>query len=460
MSVLHMSEREPQLTTFGTGWRKFRIKHVARALIGLTYSPDDVVSSGIGTPVLRANNIQNGKLNLDGLIYVEGAIPDKLRLRDGDILICSRNGSRNLIGKNGRVTSEHFGMTFGAFNMVVRSEISEFLYWILQSSIFDEKMGAYLTSTINQLTVSTLNNLDAWIPDLPTQKRIAAFLDRETARIDELISKKERLVGALEAKLRVAITETVTQGIASDAEMADSGVDWIGKIPSHWTVMKLGYLGRCANGINIGGDAFGSGYPFYSYGDVYKNRVLPPEGSGLVQSSESDRRSYTVRSGDVFFTRTSETIEEIGFSSVCMATVKDAVFAGFLIRFRPEHGTLNPLFSKYAFQHSGLRDYFAKEMNLITRASLSQDLLRNMPVALPPLNEQVAIGQHLQALEETILQIIAKTRATIAKLVERRASLITAAVTGQIDVSAYGISAPLEGTQGCASADQVQRLGA
>jgi type I restriction enzyme S subunit len=274
-------------------------------------------------------------------------------------------------------------------------------------------------------------------PNLPTQKRIAAFLDRETARIDELIAKKERLVEVLDTKLRREITKAVTRGINPDAEMQDSGVDWIGQVPTHWSITKLGYLGRCANGINIGGDAFGSGFPFISYGDVYQNRVLPNTGSGLVQSTVSDRASYTVKAGDVFFTRTSETIEEVGFSSVCMETIENAVFAGFLIRFRPSKGKLHTLFSKFAFQHSGLRDYFAKEMNLITRASLSQDLLRNMPVALPPMHEQEVIGQNLEKLETTTRTITDKTRETIEKLKQRRAALITAAVTGQIDVDTY-----------------------
>jgi type I restriction enzyme S subunit len=117
---------------------------------------------------------------------------------------------------------------------------------------------------------------------------------------------------------------------------------------------------------------------------------------------------------------------------------KQSEYAGFLIRFRPRKEQLHPQFSKFAFQHSGLRDYFAKEMNLITRASLSQDLLRNMPVALPPIEEQEAIARYLDGLETSIGAIIEKTTATIIKLKERRAALITAAVTGQIDVDTYG----------------------
>lgn len=293
-------------------------------------------------------------------------------------------------------------------------------------------------STVKHLSSFDIGALRLPAPDIQSQKKIAAFLDHETVRIDALIGKKKNLITTLNSKLRVAIASAVTSGINAAATMRYSGTDWIGQIPQHWTITKLGYLGRFANGINIGGDAFGSGHPFYSYGDVYKNRVLPPMASGLVQSSDTDRKSYTVRAGDVFFTRTSETIEEVGFSSVCMETVDDAVFAGFLIRFRPRPGQLHPLFSKYAFQHSGLRDYFAKEMNLITRASLSQDLLRNMPVALPPFDEQEAIARHLTDLETSIGAIIEKTTATIIKLKERRAALITAAVTGQIDVDTYG----------------------
>ena len=337
-----------------------------------------------------------------------------------------------------------------AYTVMMASEKvdPDFFQHLLKSAAFIQTLQTAVTGIRDGKSVryEQFADLILPVPDLPTQKRIAAFLDRETARIDELIAKKERLVDVLNDKLRTAITKAVTQGIADNVEMSKSGIDWIGQIPSHWKIMKLGYLGRCANGINIGGEAFGSGFPFFSYGDVYKNRVLPTVGSGLVQSSESDRAIYTVRAGDIFFTRTSETIGEIGFSSVCMEAVENAVFAGFLIRFRPSKGKLHPLFSKYAFQHSGLRDFFAKEMNLITRASLSQDLLRNMPVALPPMDEQEVIGIRLDALEDSITEISRKTLASIDKLKERRAALITAAVTGQIDVETYGKSGATSAT--------------
>lgn len=216
--------------------------------------------------------------------------------------------------------------------------------------------------------------------------------------------------------------------------MKDSGVEWLGQVPEHWDVKPLRYLGSCQNGINISADAFGTGYPFVSYGDVYNNRELPTKPKGLVESSISDRVSYSVKSGDVLFTRTSETIEEIGFTSVCIHEIKDACFAGFIIRFRPSKETLYPYFSKYYFSNNLLRYFFVKEMNLVTRASLSQDLLKKLTVAIPPYDEQVEIADYLN-LKNQFFDIAEQSCCKqINLLKERRISLISSAVTGKIDL--------------------------
>jgi type I restriction enzyme S subunit len=239
-------------------------------------------------------------------------------------------------------------------------------------------------------------------------------------------------------KWATTVTFTLKNGLQTDTPMKDSGVSWIGDIPARWEVAKLGHIGRCANGINIAGDAFGSGFPFVSYGDVYRNPELPRSVEGLVQSTAEDRKRYNLKAGDVLFTRTSETIEEIGFSSVCKEDMPDAVFAGFLIRFRPILGKLTPRFSKFLFRDERLRAFFSKEMMIVTRASLSQNLLQQMPVVLPPLSEQEHISAYLQAIEVTFVSLTEKTKASIVRLREFRAALITAAVTGQIDVTSWG----------------------
>ena len=92
----------------------------------------------------------------------------------------------------------------------------------------------------------------------------------------------------------------------------DSGIDWIGDIPENWEIKRLRYLGNYQNGVSKGADYFGSGYPFINYTDVYNNIKLPQEVKGLAESTDEDRVTYSVKKGDLFFTRTSETIDEIG----------------------------------------------------------------------------------------------------------------------------------------------------
>ena len=266
------------------------------------------------------------------------------------------------------------------------------------------------------------------------QRLILEFLDRETARIDKLIAEKQTFIKLLKEKRQALISHVVTKGLNPNVKMKDSGIEWIGEVPEHWEQTKLRYLGQCQNGINIGGEYFGTGFPFVSYSDVYKNRVLPSKVSGLVQSSDTDQKHYSVHAGDIFFTRTSETIEEIGFSSVCKNSMEEAVFAGFLIRFRPSQDRLHTDYSEYYFQNEKLRAFFVKEMNIVTRASLSQELLKRMPVFIPPIDEQIKITDFLEIKVGRIRSLIAETEQSINLLKEHRTSVISAAVTGKIDV--------------------------
>ena len=116
----------------------------------------------------------------------------------------------------------------------------------------------------------------------------------------------------------------------------------------------------------------------------------------------------------------------------------DAVYAGFLIRFRPFREKLVPEFSRYLFRNEALRAFFAKEMMIVTRASLSQGLLQKLPVLLPPLEEQKEIATYLQDVERKHQSLSKKTQESIRRLEECRVSLITHAVTGQVDLANWG----------------------
>jgi len=271
-------------------------------------------------------------------------------------------------------------------------------------------------------------------PVVDEQAAIAAFLDHETAKIDALIEKQQRLIELLKEKRQAVISHAVTKGLNPNAPMKDSGVEWLGELPAHWQIKSLRYLGNCQNGINIGAEYFGSGYPFVSYGDVYRNDTLPIQVEGLVQSTHNDREIYSVRTGDILFTRTSETVDEIGFSAACLQTLENATFAGFLIRFRPNTTEVAVNFAKHYFRSTLMRSYFVQEMNLVTRASLSQDLLKRLPVPLPPENEQLEIAEYLDAKSRVFSKLTSNAETAIQLLKERRTALISAAVTGKIDV--------------------------
>lgn len=162
--------------------------------------------------------------------------------------------------------------------------------------------------------------------------------------------------------------------------------------------------------------------------------MLPKSVAGLIESTYLERQQYSVEKGDIFFTRTSETIEEVGFSCVCEETIPDATFAGFVIRVRPFNCKLITGYAKYYFRSNHNRFYLVKEMNLVTRASLSQDLLKSMPVLIPSEAEQQQIAEYLDKKCTMIDTSILKKQALIEKLMEYKKSLIYEVVTGKKEI--------------------------
>ena len=309
----------------------------------------------------------------------------------------------------------------------------EYFYYAL--SCFTEQFDLYGSgTTFKEISADAFVNFPIPYPAPETQRKISEYLRSRCAEIDALIAAKEKTNALLKERRQSIIYEAVTKGLNPDAPMKDSGIEWIGQIPKCWDMLRLRFLGAFQNGISKAGEFFGSGYPFVSYGDVYKNEVLPTVPSGLVESTESEREQYSVKKGDVFFTRTSETKEEIGIVAVCKETIPHATFAGFLIRMRPTTDVVSTDFLRYYFSCGLQREYFSKEMTLVTRASLGQDLLKNMVVTIPSVEEQKAIVNHLDEQTQAIESIIANNDFSIQKLKEYRQSIIYEAVTGKIEV--------------------------
>ena len=188
-----------------------RLKYLGESIIGLSYKPEDVTDDKNGTLVLRASNIQNGKPSFLDNVYVSAEVDEKLYLKEDDILICSRSGSRELIGKNITITKELEGVTFGVFMTIFRTKFFRFISYFLNSQVFKNQSGLFLTSTINQLTINTLNNFLISFPtDEREQAQIADFLDHKTEQIDELIAAEQRKIELLKEYRQSLISEAVT----------------------------------------------------------------------------------------------------------------------------------------------------------------------------------------------------------------------------------------------------------
>lgn len=189
----------------------------------------------------------------------------------------------------------------------------------------------------------------------------------------------------------------------------------VGLIPSDWEVISLGEVFEFKNGLNKEKHFFGKGTPIVNYMDVFKNSGLKSgDLSGRVTLSPQEIKNFDVRKGDVFFTRTSETVEEIGISAVMLEDVKNTVFSGFVLRARPTNDKLDLEFKKYCFSTKEVRKEITSKSSYTTRALTNGRLLSAVKLAIPPTKtEQTAIAAALSdadALISSLEKLIAKKR--------------------------------------------------
>lgn len=193
-------------------WEIKKLKFLGKCIIGLTYSPNDISDKENGTLVLRSSNLKNGHFyySEDANVYVQTKIPNKLILKKDDILICSRNGSRDLIGKCAIATEKDIGNSFGAFTTVFRSELNPYLYFIFNSGIFKMLAGSFLTSTINQLTTGNLNTMQMPIPPNKERQEIISYLTDFNEKIANAIESYQTQIDRLKEYKNILINQAVT----------------------------------------------------------------------------------------------------------------------------------------------------------------------------------------------------------------------------------------------------------
>lgn len=176
---------------FSGEWKKSLLGKYGNLINGLTYSPNDIVENGL--LVLRSSNIQNNQMSYDDNVYVNLPVKDESLTKENDILICVRNGSKRLIGKNVLIPSNIPNATHGAFMTVFRGESNKFIFQWLNSSMFFKQVHMNLGATINSINGSDLKKFKVIFPNKQEQEKIASFLTSVDTKIEQLTKKEELL---------------------------------------------------------------------------------------------------------------------------------------------------------------------------------------------------------------------------------------------------------------------------
>ena len=187
------------------GWEEKKLYDISIYSIGLTYKPNDV--SEKGTIVLRSTNIQDDKLNFDDIVRVNTKIKDSLYVKNGDILMCSRNGSPRLVGKVAKIENISEPMTFGTFMMIIRSDYNDYLYYFFKSDCFRNQIKHGEANMINQITRYMLDDVIINLPSISEQKQIVSRLDSLSSKVRAIEEKYQKMIAEGDAMKQSMLRE-------------------------------------------------------------------------------------------------------------------------------------------------------------------------------------------------------------------------------------------------------------
>jgi len=293
-------------------------------------------------------------------------------------------------------------------------------------------------ATIAHLTVEKLRALPLFCPPQGEQQAIAAFLDRETAKIDALIAKKERLIKVLEEKQKATINQAMSQGLDTDTPRKDSGMAWIGAIPAHWEIGKLkfylqsieqGWSPLCEN-RQADSNEWGvlkAGCVNAAEFDATEQKALPAE--------MAPQPKYEIRTGDVLMSR-ANTRELLGSAAIVKCVRPRLLLCDKLYRLLARPTLLDPRYLVTVLRTHMMRYQMEREATGTSGSmqNIGQDTVQNLILPLPPLVEQRAMIDWFDAQTQMIGTLTVRLRTHIDTLHEHRTALISAAVTGKIDV--------------------------
>lgn len=289
-------------------------------------------------------------------------------------------------------------------------------------------------STFQELGKGKLEAISLVVPPPQEQQAIADFLDRETEKLDALVKKKERLIELLQEKRTAIISQTVTKGLDPNVPMKDSGIEWLGEIPVHWEVKRLKFLtvNPLQYGANEAGLLADPDQPrFVRITDITENGELRED---TFRSLPHDvARPFLLSGGDLLLARSGATV---GKSFMYKDSWGACCYAGYLIRARLLTTKILPEFINYFAASTNYWDWISASIIQATIQNVSAEKYGNLSIPLPGLEQQRRIIVYLDRETAKIDALSDKVREGIEKLKEYRTALISAAVTGKIDVRA------------------------
>ena len=270
------------------------------------------------------------------------------------------------------------------------------------------------------------------VPPTGEQEAITWFLDHETARIDALIEEQKRLIDLLQEKRQAVISHAVTKGLNPDVPMKDSGVEWLGSVPEHWAVLPLKHGIDFREGPGILAEDFEeSGVPLIRISNL-KPSGVDLTGCNWLDPEKVDKRwgQFRVREGDLLISGSAST--EL-ISEVDKASDGSIPYTGIII-IRPVKGRTSKEFVRYLLQSRAFYAQIELEKTGSTIQHFGPTHLKRMTIALPPVGEQVEIAEQLSGELHQLSELLNEAARVIELLREHRSSLVSAAVTGKIDV--------------------------
>jgi type I restriction enzyme S subunit len=316
-----------------------------------------------------------------------------------------------------------------------QSVTGRFVFYYLSSNFYKVALEGSAKSTVDSLRLPQFLNFEFSLPEVSVQTQIANFLDHETAKIDTLIDKQQQLIQLLKEKRQAVISHAVTKGLNPDAAMKDSGVEWLGQVPEHWVVNKFGYISQVVRGGSPrpAGDPmlFNGDYsPWVTVAEITKDDEVYLTKTETFLTKKGSEQCRVFPSGTLLLSNSGATLGVPAILKID-ANANDGV-VGF------ENLQLNSEFS-YFYLSTLTEDLRERIKQGSGQPNLNTDIVKDISVPIPPKQEVEQIVESIKQLRADYSKLIEKANLAIKLMQERRTALISAAVTGKIDVRHFSL---------------------